>query len=411
MSVAVLVALLATTPQAAAQTAEFVAEVRVHGNHTTAEADVLALVDVQVGEAATDDRLRAIERALVDSGRFAGVEVRKRFRSLDDPHAIVLVIVVNERPGVSEDLPVPGPLRKLAGASMWLPVLRYEDGYGFTYGARLTVVDAFGDDSRLSVPLTWGGERRAAVEIERYFAGRSLTRLTGLAGMTRRANPHFEVADTRQTVAARAERAFTPWLRAGAGAGLESVSFGASDERQWTGGADLTLDTRLDPAFPRNAVYGRVSWQRLNVSGARIGRWSTAFEGYLGLAAASVLAIRAQTAAASETLPAWEHALLGGAGTLRGYQPGHRAGDNLAAVSAELRVPLTSPLKIGRVGVRTFVDSGAIWDVGERWSQSRWDRGIGAGIFLNAPVVSASVDVAWPEAGGARWHIGLGARF
>ena len=45
---------------------------------------------------------------------------------------------------------------------MWLPILSHADGYGFTYGARVSFVGALGKRSRLSVPLTWGGERRAA---------------------------------------------------------------------------------------------------------------------------------------------------------------------------------------------------------------------------------------------------------
>lgn len=408
-----LVALVAMAPQAVAtaQTAELIAEVRVHGNHTTPETEVLALIDVQVGEAATDERLRAIEQSLVDSGRFAGVEVRKRFRSIDDPSAIVLVIVVDELPGVSEDVPMPGPLRKLALSSMWLPVVRYEDGYGFTYGARLSGVRLFGRGSRVSVPLTWGGERKAALEVDRQFEGRSITRLVGSVGLMRRENPHFSIGDTRQAAAVRAERAFTGWLRASATAGIDAVSFGGAEERQWTGGADLVLDTRLDPTFPRDAVHGRLAWQQLHVTGTRIDRWSTVLDAYVGLLGTSVLAIRTQASGAGEPLPPWEQALLGGAGTLRGYRAGHRAGDNLAAVSAELRVPLTSPLQVGRMGIRTFVDAGTTWAAGEPANAARWDHGIGGGLFLNATVFSAAIDVAWPESRGPRWHVSLGVRF
>jgi outer membrane protein assembly factor BamA len=390
---------------------EIVAEVRVHGNHTTPDTDVLEMSGMHVGEPATDDRLRAVERTLLASGRFAGVEVRKRFRSLEDPSAIVIIIVVDELPGVSEDIPMPGPMRKLTAAGMWLPVIRYDDGYGFTYGARVSFVDVVGRKSRISAPLTWGGERRATLEVERQFDRGPITRLTGVAGVTRRENPHFEIGDLRQTATVRAERAFTGWLRAGLTAGVESVSFGERDERQWTSGADLVFDTRLDPAFPRNAVHARVGWQRLHVDDTGIGRWSGAFDGYLGLPRASVLAIRAQALGADGPLPPWEQALLGGTATLRGYRAGYRAGDNLAALSAELRVPLTSPLQIGRFGARAFVDTGTTWAHGEAARRSRWDRGVGVGVFLTATVFGASLDVAWPESGGPRWHVGLGVSF
>ena len=75
---------------------------------------------------------------------------------------ILVMIVVDERPGVSRDRDTPGFSRRLRGAGLWLPILGYADGYGFTYGARVSFIDALGDGSRISVPLTWGGERRAA---------------------------------------------------------------------------------------------------------------------------------------------------------------------------------------------------------------------------------------------------------
>ena len=55
-------------------------------------------------------------------------------------------------------------MKKLAAAQMWLPILHHEDGYGLTYGARVSFVDVLGDRSRVSVPMTWGGERRVALE-------------------------------------------------------------------------------------------------------------------------------------------------------------------------------------------------------------------------------------------------------
>ena len=47
---------------------------------------------------------------------------------------------------------------------LFLPILRYEEGYGVSYGVRLARTDLLGPKSRVSVPLTWGGERRAALE-------------------------------------------------------------------------------------------------------------------------------------------------------------------------------------------------------------------------------------------------------
>ncbi len=398
---------------------EVVSDVRVHGNHTTPDADILALAGLTAGERLTAGRLEAVEAQLRASGRFAGVEVRRRFASIADPSSIVVIIVVDERASATVDDPVPGPMRRIVGAGMWLPVLRYEDGYGFTYGARVSFVDAIGPQTRVSVPLTWGGERQAALELERSFARGPVSRLTGSVGIRRRENPHYEVGDTRKEAHARADRSFANWLRAGASAGLAQVSFAAtdpsdvwgSDERQWAAGFDATVDTRLDPAFPRNAVYATAGWQHLAFENQSVGRWSSAAAGYLGLPAGTVLALRGQTVQASSSLPPWEQARLGGGSTLRGYRAGWRVGDNVAAASGELRIPLTSPLRVGRFGVKAFVDAGTTWMTDETLRRAQWDHGIGGGMFLSATVFSASLDVAWPESGRPRVHFGVGVTF
>jgi outer membrane protein assembly factor BamA len=419
MGVVVLIGVLAAQAPASAPVEEFVAEVRVHGNHTTPEADILALAGLTAGERLTPGRLDAVAAQLRASGRFADVDVRKRYRSISDPSSIVVMIVVSELPSATSDNPVPGPIRRVTGAGMWLPVLRYEDGYGLTYGARVSFVEAIGARSRVSVPLTWGGERKAALEVERSFETGPLTRLIGTVGIERRENPFYEIGDTRRKVLVRAERAITNSVRAGASTSLEQVSFGDTapsaawgpDERQWTGGADVTVDTRLDPAFPRNAFYFSGGWQHLGFEHGSANRWSSLTAGYVGLPAGVVLAVRAETSAASRSLPPWEQALLGGAATVRGYRAGSRVGDNLAAASGELRIPLTSPLSFGRLGVKTFVDTGTTWMVGEGLGGTRWDHGIGGGVFFGATVFNAAIDVAWPESGGPRWHFTVGITF
>ena len=74
------------------------------------------------------------------------------------------------------------------------------------------------------------------------------------------------------------------------------------------------------------------------------------------------------------------------ADSLRGYEPGHRAGDNLAAVSAEVRVPLNSPLSFGAFGVKGFIDAGTTWASGDAAGDQRFERGIGGGVYIGAAV-------------------------
>jgi outer membrane protein assembly factor BamA len=411
MSVRVaLLALLCATP-ASAQPAERITDIRVHGNHTTPEADVLALSGLAVGEEASAERLQAARQQLDASRRFAGVDVRRRYASIADPAAILVVIVVDEHAGVSAGTPIPGPLRRLRLATMWVPILGYADGHGFTYGVRFGLIDPVGPDTRMSVPLSWGGERRAGVELERTFEHGPFTTVNGSVSAHRHVNRHFNVPDVRVEARGRVERALASWLRAGAEARVARVDFGGAVARHTAAGADVELDTRLDPSFPRKAVHARAGWERLAFESGSAGRWHGDLRGYVAVGGANVLALRAQFARVDAPVPPSERSLIGGSGSLRGYRTGHRAGDNLAAVSAEVRVPLTSPLTIARVGVKAFVDAGAAWPSGERIADQAFDRGVGAGVYAGVAAFLLNVDVAWAESGRARGHVGLGVTF
>src|SRR5687767_11420871 len=205
-----------------------VGEVRVHGNHTTPDDKVIAIVGEVVGKPATDALLAEVIKKLEDSGQFDSVEVRKRFRSIDNPDDILLMIVVDEFPGVDplDNYMPPNPVKRFWTSGMFLPILSSEDGYGFTYGARVSFVDRFGPRSRISIPLTWGGERQARVQAERTFRSGAIDRVSGEAGIGRRVNPHYEIADRRTSFNARVESAAQRWLRLGAGGGVDDVTFG-----------------------------------------------------------------------------------------------------------------------------------------------------------------------------------------
>ena len=71
---------------------------------------------------------------------------------------------------------------------MFLPILSYADGYGFTYGA-CQHADLLGIGERVSVPLTWGGGGAPRVEFERTFKSGLLTRVQSRVGIWQRENP------------------------------------------------------------------------------------------------------------------------------------------------------------------------------------------------------------------------------
>jgi outer membrane protein assembly factor BamA len=412
-----LIVLLMCAGTAAAQTSPgVVGEVRVHGNHTTPDAAILAIVGDVVGKPATDQLIADVQIKLERSGRFDGVEVRKRFRSIENPDDILLMIVVDEFPGIDEfDITqgkVPGPVGRFWSSGMFLPILHSEDGYGFTYGMRTSFVDRFGPRSRISVPVTWGGERQARVQLERSFKSGAIERVSGEFGIARRENPHYEIGDRRIGYAARVESAPTRWLRLGAGGRMDDVRFGDLDDTVSRLGGDVTIDTRVDPAFPRNAVHATFGIDRLKFDAGNARQRTADVRGYVGLFRQTVLAVRGLSITTDRPLPPYEHSLLGGADNLRGYNAGYQAGDNLVAASAELRIPLTSPLDIGRFGVKAFVDAGTIYGVGEKLKdQHLVDRGIGGGVYLHLTVVSLSLDVARSRAGDTRYHFGMGVTF
>ena len=405
----------------AAQT-EKIAEIRVHGNHTTPDADILALSGLTAGEDAAPNRISEAERKLRGAGRFEDVEVRRRYLSISDPSQILIMIVVDEHPAVSATDLTPGPLKKLGSATMWLPILQHKDGYGFTYGARVAFPDVLGDRSRVSVPMTWGGERRIALEAERLFDG-PVSVVKGGVSFFRRVNPHFEQPDTRREGRVEVERTVTDWLRVGANARVAAVEFGdAYEARHTAGGLHTVFDTRIDPSFPRNAIHARLGWERLAFSPSRavgsaaIGagdanRWLTDVRGYVGIGGSTVLALRGQLARSNSALPLAEQTLLGGSDSLRGYRTGYRAGDNMAAGTIEVRQPLNSPLNAGRFGLKVFVDAGTTWAAGGRMGDQPFDRGIGGGIYFGVGPFMMDLDVAKPEEGRPRAHFGMGVNF
>ena len=409
----VVVLLLACAGLAEAQTSPgVIGEVRVHGNHTTPNADVLALVGDVVGKPATDALVAEIAARLNRSGRFDGVEVRKRFRSIENPDDILLMIVVDEVPGIDSLDLTPSPMKKFRSSGMFMPILHSEDGYGFTYGGRISFVDRLGPRSRITVPLTWGGERGARVQVERAFRNGPVERIGGEYGITQRENPHYEIDDRRIGFGARLDSAPARWLRLGAGGRVEDVRFGDVDDKVSRLGAEVTIDTRVDPAFPRNAIHATFGIDRVQFDGGDANQNRADVRGYLGLFKQTVLAVRGLSITSNRALPPYEHSLLGGAANLRGYGAGYKAGDNLAAVSVELRIPITSPLSIGRFGIKAFADAGVVYGVGEKLEdQSFEDRGLGGGVYLHLTVVSLSLDIARSRSGDTRYHFGMGVTF
>lgn len=394
----------------AANAAPPIAEVRVHGNHSTPDAEVIAASGLTAGQPADDATLAAAADRLRASGRFQSVEVQRRGRSLDDPDDVLVVILIEELPGADPDLPTPGWLRRTAAGLMWIPVLGYTEGYGVTYGLRVAADDVLGPRSRVAVPLTWGGERRAGVTIERAFERGPFSRLLGGFNVRRTEHPAFDVVERRIGGDVRAERALTSWLRVAGSARLDEVRFAGELSRVSTAGGDVVIDTRLDPSFPRNAVWVSAGVERVGLADAARRRHRLDANAALGLIGSATLSGRVFQVASDGPLPRFEQAWVGGASSLRGYRAGYRVDDNAAGATLTLAQPLGSPMNLARIGVRAFVDWAAVYPAGTSWQDAAYDRGIGGGVFANLTAVTFAVDVARGR-NDTRVHVRMGTRF
>lgn len=391
-----------------------IADIQVHGNTVTDTAQIVASAGVVVGSPFTESTLADVQSRLAHAHRFERIDVLKRFASIEDPSQIALVIIVDEGRVMlwGDDSDQPGLVTKRSGLDLMAqPILSYEDGYGAAYGAQLAWLAPVGRDSRLSMPMTWGGDRRAAAELEIPVSG-AVTRLKTGASLSRRTHPFFDASIDRRRVWARAERDLGAPVRVGATAAFESVGLTGDRDRYAEVGVDATVDTRIDPFLPRHAVYVRAAWSRLRFDRApNAHRSELDTRAYLGAPFHSVVVVRGLAHTSSVPLPLALKPMLGGVASLRGLRAGSEVGDTLVAASAEWRVPLNSPLSVGKVGVSAFLDVASVHDKGRRVYDQQFERGIGGGAWLSAAVFRVNIAVARGVNRGTRVHLTLSSSF
>jgi outer membrane protein assembly factor BamA len=406
----------ASNPVGAVQAAEVIAEVRVHGNAVISTEEIVALAGVSPGAPFYAGTPAEIAERLRASGRFRSVEVLKRFASITDPSKIAVVIVVDEGPvhivWDPDSKSAPRTVRRRGPLLMWLPVLDGEDGYGLTYGVRFAIPNLAGSRSRLAFPLTWGGDKRAAAQLEKDFSCGPFDRVEAGVSASRREHPFYERNNDRVRVWSRLERDVTPQFSAGATVASERVSFLDLDGRFVQTGFDVTFDNRVDPMLARNAIYARAGWNRFGFGRSdAFHQYELDVRGYAGLIGQSVLVARAYRSGADRALPPFLQPILGGFENLRGFRAGTAVGDTLVAGSLELRLPITSPLNIGKLGLNAFVDAGTVYDRPQRLADQRFEKGVGAGVWVSAAFFRLNVAVARGLGNGTRAHFGTTLSF
>jgi Omp85 superfamily domain/Surface antigen variable number repeat len=426
-------ALQADLQGATGQPAETVAAIQIQGNTATPDEEVRRLADVRVGMAFDATTADAVATRLRAARRFESVEVRKRFASIADPSQITLVIIVDEGPVkivMTGDPDSPTRVeRKRLPNILVLPILRYEDGYGLTYGARLTLPDPhwMGKRSHVTFPLSWGGTKQAGVDLEKRLDAGVIDRVTAGASISQRENLAYDQGDDRARVYLRGEHEFSRVLRLGASTGWQRAVFEGVADRFGQVEGDVVFDTRSDPILARNAVYGRASWEHLmfangppatpsqpsGYTGYQGSASRTALEGrgYLGIFGQAVLEGRIMREDSDRPLPPYLQPELGGLSTLRGFRSGSFVGDTLVAMSAEIVLPLTSPMKLGKFGVSAFIDRGTVYPKGERFSDQTLEEGIGGGVWFAAAFLRLNIAVAHGRGASTRVHVGGNVTF
>jgi outer membrane protein assembly factor BamA len=421
-----LVSALFPLPHPVSAQQEVVASIQVHGNTLTSTDAVIRASGIAVGDRVSDTTLADAEARLRAAIKPDSVDVLKRFASISDPSQVLILIQLDEGP-VRVDLPdidVPTPkvpvppvarptvVRRSRFNVMCVPILGAEDGYGFTYGARFSFTGHRIARRRIVVPASWGGDRRIGAEYQQEFPARFAPRLRTGALLQRRTHPFFEEHADRTRLWGRTEWSLLPDVRAGAEVAWQSSALAGEDVDARSAGADVIVDTRVDPLMPHNAIFVRSAVERLRFSSTNTAvRTEIDANGYVGVYRGTVLALRAVREDFSRPAPAFYKSILGGSPNLRGFRAGRAVGDTLVAGSVELRIPTTSPLQIARFGYSVFMDAGTTYDKGQRFRDRKLEKGVGAGVWMTAPLFRISVAVARGIGSGMRAHIGAGLTF
>jgi outer membrane protein assembly factor BamA len=414
----------------AASRPEVVAAIQVHGNTITSTEEVVRAAGIAVGDHVSENMLTEAETRLRAAIKPDSVDVLKRFASISDPTQVLILIQLDEGPvrvdipdieihDVDKETPKAPILRPRSAVvrrarvnMMFVPILGAEDGYGLTYGAQFAFMGHRNTRRRIVVPASWGGDKRIGAEFQQEFRRRFAPRLRTGAMLQRRTHPFYDDNADRTRVWGRTEWPIVRDVRTGAEVAWQSSALAGEETEARSIGADVIIDTRVDPLMPHNAVFVRSAVERLRFSSSTTAvRTEIDANGYVGIYRGTVLALRAVREDFSRPAPAFYKSVLGGSRNLRGFRAGRAVGDTLVAGSIELRIPTTSPLRMTRFGYSVFVDAATTYNKGQRFRHQKLERGVGGGIWMTAPLFRFSAAVARGLGSGVRAHIGAGLTF
>ena len=245
----------------------------------------------------SDALLSDAEARLVTALKFESVEVLKRFASISDPTRVLILIQVDEGP-VRVDIPDVdiGPeearrRRRPARLScafrrssdvrpdpqcrrwLWIHVRR-EFAFAGHRSARRRIV----------VPASWGGDKRVGAEYQQEFSKRFAPRLRAGGFLQTTHASFFEDDADRKRVWGRTEWPIVREVHAGGEVAWQTSSLNGRRSSSDSVGADVVVDTRVDPLMPHNAIFVRSAVERLLFSptGTAV-RTEIDANGYVGL--------------------------------------------------------------------------------------------------------------------------------
>ena len=175
-------------------------------------------------------------------------------------------------------------------------------------------------------------------------------------------------------------------------------------------GADVIVDTRVDPLMPHNAIFVRSAVERLHFSDGETQRSDPKSTRTATSACIVEPSWRFEPCARTSAVPRLP--FTNRCSVVRAISAAFARGMPLATrssqASVELRIPTTSPLRMARFGYSVFMDAGTTYDRGQRFGDQKLEKGVGAGIWATAPLFRFSVAVARGIGSGMRVHVGAG---
>ena len=407
------------------QRRETVTAIQVHGNTATPDDEVRRLADVRVGmpfdaQTTVDEvaaRLRAAKRFEQRRGAEAVRVDRRPVADRPRHHR-------RRRAGAHRDDRRSRSTRPASSAAarpniMFLPVLDARGRLRLHLRRALRAGRSVaGKNSRLSFPLTWGGDEEAGAELEKTIRRGRRSIVSSPADRVVAGGP---IRSSRRTTTARAcgcAASASSCARCGSGAtaGWQHVSFVDLRDRFAHAGADVVARhaPRSHPGAQRRLRAGRVGAFGPSRSDSRSEPAPTARRARLPRPVRPEHPRRPRAARrdSSEPLPPYLQPLLGGMANLRGFKAGTAVGDTLVATSAELIVPLTSPLHVGEDRRQRRSPMAARSTTRASGSRiRRCSEGYGGSVWFSAAFLRLNFAVAHGRGASTRVHFGAAASF